>query len=90
MEKKPGSVFVFRNERAEDREAARYNCTKQKTMEILLSRIQAQIEKEEDGMVLLKLAPLILVFYCHRIGQGCLRHYYSVFNSYNIPTNYNR
>ncbi|XP_053363622.1 breast cancer type 2 susceptibility protein isoform X3 [Clarias gariepinus] len=48
MEKKPGSVFVFRNERAEDREAARYNSTKQKTMELLFSKIQAQIEKEEE------------------------------------------
>ncbi|XP_026790782.3 breast cancer type 2 susceptibility protein isoform X2 [Pangasianodon hypophthalmus] len=48
MEKKPGSVFVFRNERAEEREAARYNSTKQKTMELLFSKIQAQIEKEEE------------------------------------------
>ncbi|KAG7321641.1 hypothetical protein KOW79_014499 [Hemibagrus wyckioides] len=48
MEKKPGSVFVFRNERAEDREAARYNSTKQKTMELLFSKIQAQIEKEDE------------------------------------------
>ncbi|XP_060753690.1 breast cancer type 2 susceptibility protein isoform X3 [Neoarius graeffei] len=48
MEKKPDSVFVFRNERAEDREAARYNSTKQKTMELLFSKIQAQIEKEEE------------------------------------------
>ncbi|KAF4086441.1 hypothetical protein AMELA_G00106360 [Ameiurus melas] len=48
MEKKPGPAFVFRNERAEDREAARYDSTKQKTMELLVSKIQAQIEKEEE------------------------------------------
>ncbi|KAK3531907.1 hypothetical protein QTP70_034409 [Hemibagrus guttatus] len=48
MEKKPGSVFVFRNERVENREAARYNSTKQKTMELLFSKIQAQTEKEEE------------------------------------------
>lgn len=55
MEKKPGSVFVFRNERAEAREAARFNSTRQKTMELLLSKIQAQIEKEEEGMTLSKI-----------------------------------
>ncbi|KAI5099185.1 breast cancer type 2 susceptibility protein, partial [Silurus meridionalis] len=48
MEKKPGSVFVFRNERAESREAARYNSTKQKAMELLFSKIQGEIEKEEE------------------------------------------
>ncbi|XP_047676855.1 breast cancer type 2 susceptibility protein isoform X2 [Tachysurus fulvidraco] len=48
MEKKPGSVFVFRNERAEVREVAGYNRTKEKTLEHLFSKIQAQIEKEEE------------------------------------------
>lgn len=64
MEKKPGSLFVFRNERAEDREAARYNSTKQKTMELLFSKIQAQIEKEEEGLVSLNLGPPVVVFVC--------------------------
>lgn len=72
MEKKPGSVFVFRNERAEDREAALYDSTKQKTMELLFSKIQAQIEKEEEGMILLKSGSLIVVFVCHIIRMGCL------------------
>lgn len=71
MEKKPGPVFVFRNERAEDREAARYSSAKQKTMEFLFSKIQAQIEKEEEGMILLKLGPLIVDFVCHSIRPGC-------------------
>lgn len=71
MEKRPGSVFVFRNERAEDREAARYNNTKQKTTEVLLSKVLAQVEKEEEGRMLLKLALLTVVFVCHRLG--CIR-----------------
>lgn len=54
MEKKPGSVFVFRNDRAEEREAARYNTTKEKNFELLFSKVQVQIEKEEEGMMLLK------------------------------------
>lgn len=53
MEKKPGPVFVFRNDRAEEREAARYNSTKQKTMELLFAKIQAQLEREEEGVILL-------------------------------------
>ncbi|XP_062873396.1 breast cancer type 2 susceptibility protein [Trichomycterus rosablanca] len=48
MEKRPGGVFVFRNERAEEREAARHNSAKQKTMELLFSKIQVQFEKEEE------------------------------------------
>ncbi|KAK2831695.1 hypothetical protein Q7C36_016781 [Tachysurus vachellii] len=48
MEKKPGSVFVFRNERAEVREVAGYSRTKEKTLEHLFSKIQAQLEKEEE------------------------------------------
>uniref|UniRef100_W5L0S8 BRCA2 DNA repair associated n=1 Tax=Astyanax mexicanus TaxID=7994 RepID=W5L0S8_ASTMX len=48
MEKRTGGVFVFRNERAEDREARRHSSAKQKTMELLFTRIQAQFEKEEE------------------------------------------
>ncbi|XP_017564077.1 breast cancer type 2 susceptibility protein isoform X3 [Pygocentrus nattereri] len=47
MEKKSG-VFVFRNDRAEDREARRHSSAKQKTMELLFSKIQAQFEREEE------------------------------------------
>ncbi|KAI4879803.1 hypothetical protein NFI96_030756, partial [Prochilodus magdalenae] len=48
MEKKSGGVFVFRNDRAEDREARRHSSASQKTMELLFSKIQAQFEKEEE------------------------------------------
>ncbi|KAL7832112.1 hypothetical protein AOLI_G00296600 [Acnodon oligacanthus] len=48
MEKKSVGVFVFRNDRAEDREARRHSSAKQKTMELLFSKIQAQFEKEEE------------------------------------------
>ncbi|XP_066517133.1 breast cancer type 2 susceptibility protein isoform X2 [Hoplias malabaricus] len=48
MEKKAGGVFVFRNERAEDREARRHSSEKQKAMELLFSKMQAQIENEEE------------------------------------------
>ncbi|XP_072547596.1 breast cancer type 2 susceptibility protein isoform X2 [Salminus brasiliensis] len=48
MEKRSGGVFVFRNERAEDREARRHSSAKQKTMELLFTKIQAQFEKEEE------------------------------------------
>lgn len=46
---------MFRNDRAEEREAARYNTTKEKNFELLFSKVQVQIEKEEEGMMLLKL-----------------------------------
>ncbi|KAL6471416.1 hypothetical protein MHYP_G00200660 [Metynnis hypsauchen] len=48
MEKKSVGVFVFRNDRAEDREARRHSSAKQKTMELLFSKIQAQFEREEE------------------------------------------
>ncbi|XP_076832358.1 breast cancer type 2 susceptibility protein isoform X2 [Brachyhypopomus gauderio] len=48
MEKKPGGVFVFRTERAEDRESTRHSAAKQKDLELLFSKIQAQFEKEEE------------------------------------------
>ncbi|KAA0702152.1 Breast cancer type 2 susceptibility protein [Triplophysa tibetana] len=49
MEKKPNGVFIFRNDRAEDREARIHSNSKHKTMELLISKIQAQIEKERAG-----------------------------------------
>ncbi|XP_070762067.1 breast cancer type 2 susceptibility protein [Enoplosus armatus] len=49
MERKPDGGVVFRSVRAEEKEARRYNSHKQKSMEILFSKIQAQFEKEEKG-----------------------------------------
>ncbi|XP_030634017.1 breast cancer type 2 susceptibility protein [Chanos chanos] len=49
MEKKSSGVFVFRNDRAEEREARKHSETRQKDMELLFSRIQAQFESEERG-----------------------------------------
>lgn len=50
MERKPDGGSVFRSVRAEEKEARRYNIHKQKAMEIVYARIQAEFEKEENGM----------------------------------------
>ncbi|XP_061484411.1 breast cancer type 2 susceptibility protein isoform X2 [Rhineura floridana] len=47
MEKTAGS-YVFRNCRAEEREAAKHAENRQKTLEALLANIQAEFEKNED------------------------------------------
>ncbi|XP_026137610.1 breast cancer type 2 susceptibility protein homolog isoform X1 [Carassius auratus] len=49
MEKKPNGVFIFRNDRAEDREARKHSNSKQKSMDLLISKIQTQFEKEMEG-----------------------------------------
>ncbi len=49
MERKPDGGVVFRSVRAEEKEARRYNSHKQKAMEILFAKIQAEFEKEEKG-----------------------------------------
>lgn len=49
MERKPDGGVVFRSVRAEEKEARRYNSHKQKAMEILSAKIQAEFEKEERG-----------------------------------------
>ncbi|KAG7471233.1 hypothetical protein MATL_G00122260 [Megalops atlanticus] len=49
MEKKPGGVFVFRNDRAEEREAQRHGDSKHKAMEALFAKIQAQFEKDQEA-----------------------------------------
>ncbi|XP_036393591.1 breast cancer type 2 susceptibility protein [Megalops cyprinoides] len=49
MEKKPGGVFVFRNDRAEEREAQRHSDSKHKAMEVLFAKIQAQFEKDQEA-----------------------------------------
>lgn len=40
---------MFRSGRAEEKEARRYNVHKEKAMEILFDKIQAEFEKEERG-----------------------------------------
>ena len=49
MERKPDGGVVFRSVRAEEKEARRYDSHKQKAMEILFAKIQAEFEKEEKG-----------------------------------------
>lgn len=49
MERKPDGGVVFRSVRAEEKEARRYDSQKQKAMEILFAKIQAEFEKEEKG-----------------------------------------
>ncbi|XP_067306546.1 breast cancer type 2 susceptibility protein [Pseudorasbora parva] len=49
MEKKPSGVFIFRNDRAEDREARKHSNSKHKSMDLLISKIQTQFEKEMEG-----------------------------------------
>ncbi|XP_069046248.1 breast cancer type 2 susceptibility protein isoform X2 [Lepisosteus oculatus] len=49
MEKKADGVFVFRGDRAEEREARRHNENKQKTMEALFAKIQSEFEKEQEA-----------------------------------------
>ncbi|XP_008274867.1 breast cancer type 2 susceptibility protein [Stegastes partitus] len=51
MERKPDGGVVFRSVRAEEKEARRYNSHKQKAMEILFAKIQAEFEKEEKGNI---------------------------------------
>ncbi|XDV32091.1 hypothetical protein PO909_002983 [Leuciscus waleckii] len=49
MEKKPSGVFMFRNDRAEEREARKHSNSKQKSMDLVISKIQTQFEKEMEG-----------------------------------------
>ncbi|XP_058600770.1 breast cancer type 2 susceptibility protein [Onychostoma macrolepis] len=49
MEKKPNGVFIFRNDRAEYREARKHSNSKHKSMDLLISKIQTQFEKEIEG-----------------------------------------
>ncbi|KAM7412802.1 hypothetical protein PAMA_020266 [Pampus argenteus] len=49
MERKPDGGVVFRSVRAEEKEARRYNSHKQKAMETVFAKIQAEFEKEEKG-----------------------------------------
>ncbi|XP_072557489.1 breast cancer type 2 susceptibility protein isoform X5 [Paramormyrops kingsleyae] len=47
MEKKADGAYVFRSGRAEEREVQRHSASKQKTMETLFAKIQAQFEKDQ-------------------------------------------
>ncbi|XP_077064244.1 breast cancer type 2 susceptibility protein [Siphateles boraxobius] len=49
MEKKPNGVFIFRNDRAEEREARKHSNSKHKSMDLVISKIQTQFEKEMEG-----------------------------------------
>ncbi|XP_030007764.1 breast cancer type 2 susceptibility protein [Sphaeramia orbicularis] len=49
MERKPDGGVVFRSERAEEKEARRYNSHKQKAMEMVFAKIQAEFENEGKG-----------------------------------------
>ncbi|KAM6933332.1 breast cancer type 2 susceptibility protein [Xenentodon cancila] len=51
MERKPDGGVVFRSARAEEKEARQYNSRRQKAMEMLFMKIQADFEKEEKGRV---------------------------------------
>ncbi|KAL8190923.1 UNVERIFIED_CONTAM: hypothetical protein K2H54_065832 [Gekko kuhli] len=48
MEKLSTGSYVFRNERAEEREATKHKENQQKTMQALLAKIQAKFEMKED------------------------------------------
>uniref|UniRef100_A0A8D0HAD5 Tower domain-containing protein n=1 Tax=Sphenodon punctatus TaxID=8508 RepID=A0A8D0HAD5_SPHPU len=48
MEKMSTGSYVFRNGRAEEREAANHAETRQKTLETLFAKIQAEFEQHED------------------------------------------
>uniref|UniRef100_A0A672JBG4 BRCA2 DNA repair associated n=1 Tax=Salarias fasciatus TaxID=181472 RepID=A0A672JBG4_SALFA len=49
MERKPDGGVVFRSVRAEEKEARRHSSHKQRAMETLFAKIQAEFEQEEKG-----------------------------------------
>ncbi len=51
MEKKPNGIFIFRNDRAEDREARKHSNSNLKSMDLLISKIQTQFENEMEGRI---------------------------------------
>lgn len=60
MEKLSTGSYVFRNERAEEREATKHKENQQKTMQALLAKIQAEFERKEGKTSVLTL--LLLIF----------------------------
>ncbi|XP_043975075.1 breast cancer type 2 susceptibility protein isoform X2 [Gambusia affinis] len=51
MERKSDGGVVFRSVRAEEKEARRFNSHKQKAVELLFAKVQAEFEKEEEGSI---------------------------------------
>ncbi|XP_029964569.1 breast cancer type 2 susceptibility protein [Salarias fasciatus] len=51
MERKPDGGVVFRSVRAEEKEARRHSSHKQRAMETLFAKIQAEFEQEEKGNI---------------------------------------
>ncbi len=51
MEKKPNGIFIFRNDRAEDREARKHSNSNHKSMDLLISKVQTQFENEMEGRI---------------------------------------
>ncbi|MGH0140165.1 UNVERIFIED_CONTAM: hypothetical protein FKN15_070538 [Acipenser sinensis] len=49
MEKKPNGVYLFRNDRAEEREAQRQAESQQNKMEALFTKLQAEFENEHEA-----------------------------------------
>ncbi|XP_078513280.1 breast cancer type 2 susceptibility protein isoform X2 [Lissotriton helveticus] len=47
MEKMPNGMYVFRNDRAEEREAEKHSAKQQKNLEALFGKIQAEFEQSE-------------------------------------------
>uniref|UniRef100_A0A8C5WJW1 Tower domain-containing protein n=1 Tax=Leptobrachium leishanense TaxID=445787 RepID=A0A8C5WJW1_9ANUR len=47
MEKMVSGLYVFRNERAEEKEAEKHSAKQQKSLEILFAKIQAEFEQQE-------------------------------------------
>jgi len=67
MEKKPNGVFIFRNDRAEEREARKHSNSKHKSMDLVISKIQTQFEKEMEGKLqknIFKICYHIFFFFC--------------------------
>ncbi|XP_042541601.1 breast cancer type 2 susceptibility protein [Dipodomys spectabilis] len=50
MEKTPSGLYIFRNEREEEREATKFAEAQQKKLEALFTKIQTEFEKHEENM----------------------------------------
>lgn len=50
MEKTSSGLYIFRNEREEEKEAAKYAEAQQKRLEDLYTKIQAEFEEHEGKM----------------------------------------
>ncbi|XP_072467975.1 breast cancer type 2 susceptibility protein isoform X2 [Notamacropus eugenii] len=49
MEKTASGLYIFRNERAEEKEALKHAECQQKKLEVLLTKVQAEFEKHEEN-----------------------------------------